>query len=272
MDRPWMKFHTRDWLDNKELRRCSPTSRAILADLMCLAHEGYPYGHLTDKLGSLTELFMAARCVVPIPKFRESIKELKTALRINETTDGILFIKRMVDDEAVRLKRAAGGLLGGNPNLTDDVNYEVNHTNANKVNGLPCERTGADSDSGSLLGFAAELKAQDQQSAEWFASEFWPLAWRKSDKAAARKAFKQHAKTEEKKDAIIAALKEQRDSMLAREPDHRPYMATWLNKLRYEDHEGDPPAQGNNHAPKASGRYVTSAEWDQRHGSGEESA
>lgn len=109
MNYPWMKLHTRDWLDNKELRRCSPLSRSVLADLMCLAHEGVPYGHLTDKVGALTEKYMASRCVVPIGRFRAAVKELKSHGRVDVSATGSLFIERMVADEDLRNRRATGG-------------------------------------------------------------------------------------------------------------------------------------------------------------------
>ena len=153
MNLPWMRFHTRDWLDNKELRRCSPTARAILTDLMCLAHEGEPYGHLADKTGALTTKYMASRCVVTTGQFLRAVSELKQYGRVSQRDDGVLFIARMVEDERIRLARAVGGGKGGNPALVNhELNGKVNHE------GYPClkndSRAGAraDSDSSSLSG------------------------------------------------------------------------------------------------------------------------
>jgi hypothetical protein len=126
MDRPWLQLFTRDWLDNKELRRCSPVSRAVLTDLMCLAHEGEPYGVLADKVGPLTESYMVSRCVVTKAAFRSALKELEAAHRLSKREDGALTVPRMVRDEEVRLKRAAGGVLGGNPKVPRKVNLEPN--------------------------------------------------------------------------------------------------------------------------------------------------
>lgn len=70
---------------------------------------------------------------------------------------------------------------------------------------------------------------------QWFHEEFWPLFWRKRDKAEALKVFKRHATSEAKKNEIIAAVKAELQDMQARQPQHRPYAATWLNKRRYED-------------------------------------
>lgn len=120
MPLPWLKFHTRDWLDSKELRRCSPVARAILADLMCLAHEGEPYGHLSDKIGPMSNEYMAARCFVPLRTFHAAILELKENGRIQQNSD--LFIPRMVADEDLRVRRAAGGQLGGNRQLDPAFN------------------------------------------------------------------------------------------------------------------------------------------------------
>lgn len=128
---PWFKFYGRRWLDNKELRRCSPASRAVLVDLMALAHEGEPYGYLADKVGPLTEQYMASRCVLSPAKFRHALDELKNHDRIKQDDAGRLFIEQMVSEEEVREKRAAGGSRGGNPQLlnrdnTREVDRKVN--------------------------------------------------------------------------------------------------------------------------------------------------
>lgn len=121
---PWMRFYTRDWLDSKELRRCSPTSRAILIDLMCLAQEGFPYGHLADKVGRLTCDYMSSRCMVAPAVFSKSIAELVEYKRIETLPDGTVVIPRMVEDEKNRVKRSEDGGKGGNPKLVKAV---VNH-------------------------------------------------------------------------------------------------------------------------------------------------
>lgn len=117
MQRPWMQLYTRDWLDNKELRRCSPLARAVLLDLMCLANEGTPHGHLADKMGPLTVAYMTSRCFVDSRKFLQALTELETHRRVQRTEDNVLFIARMVDDEKLRIARAEGGKKSvGHPN------------------------------------------------------------------------------------------------------------------------------------------------------------
>ena len=88
----------------------------------------------------------------------------------------------------------------------------------------------------------------------WFDEEFWPRFWGKRDKAEALKAFKRHAVTETKKNQIITALNSELADMQARQPKHRPYAATWLNKRRYEDEFASPEnsdaAQGSHAHPE----------------------
>lgn len=142
-----MKLWTRDWLDSKELRRCSPLARAVLADLMCLANEGQPHGYLADKVGQLTPQFMASRCVISASQFARAVAELIEHGRLSRSENGTLFIQRMVEDEALRVKMAEGGRKGGNPNLVKQkVALEVN-LNANLTDKHARARADSDSDS-----------------------------------------------------------------------------------------------------------------------------
>ncbi len=128
MKRPWMQLFTRDWLDNKELRRCSPESRSVLIDLMCLASEGNPFGFLADDIGPLKDEFMASRCSMTTSKFRRAFLELVKYERVS-TVNGVFSIPRMVRDEEIRRNRIEAGKTGGNPNLVvnQNDNLEVNH-------------------------------------------------------------------------------------------------------------------------------------------------
>lgn len=159
---PWMKFYTRDWLDNKELRRCSPACRSVLVDLMCLAQEGIPYGHLSDKIGPLTTGYMASRCVMTPGAFVKATAELLDHGRIAITKSGVTYIPRMVEDEDIRARRSQDGGKGGNPKL---VKGEVNHKVAVEVK--PEDKVAparADSDSDSL-GVTPSLKEETPERA-----------------------------------------------------------------------------------------------------------
>lgn len=246
MKMPWMQFHTRDWLDNKELRRCSVTARSILADLMCLAHEGEPYGYLCDKFGPLSDEFMAARCFVDLAEFRHAVIELVRFERVSEH-DGKYFIKRMVEDFEVREKRAIGGKLGGNPNLKESLveaaqRLKVNHEVKGKVNlpddlahtkeGLPL----SDSDSGSGSSASMRKKQKEEESDNWFSNVFWPAWPVKENKDPAKKAAR-NIDPQDRGNAVAGILR-QADRIKAQE---RPiHASTWLNNRRWEDEAHTP--------------------------------
>ena len=162
-----MQFHTRDWLDNKELRRCSPAARSVLADLMCLAHEGEPYGHLSDKIGPLSDEFMASRCVVSVAAFRKYLCELVRHERI--VYDGTVYlIARMVRDESIRLSRAAGGIKSINspntfkPKVSEEGYPYTDPSLSNEGDHLSRVRTDARSESGNGSVFSSVSEKENK--------------------------------------------------------------------------------------------------------------
>jgi hypothetical protein len=167
---PWMQLYTRDWLDCKELRRCSFQARAILIDLMAIAHEGYPYGCLTDKFGALSAQFLAARCVVSAEDLDVALTELECYGRIQRNDAGVLYVPRMAKDADLRKKRAAGGKKGGNPKL---VKPKVN------LEGKLEDQPRSDSDSVSLSSLRTSKRKEDAPDFEevnetwkWYQAEY----------------------------------------------------------------------------------------------------
>ena len=72
---------------------------------------------------------------------------------------------------------------------------------------------------------------------------FWEHAWRKDSKQAAHKAWRKQCVTSAILQSVLDAVIAQSAYYLAREPDKRPYMSTWLNQQRWKDELGADPAQ-----------------------------
>lgn len=106
------------WLADAELRCLEPSARGCLVDLMCYAHQGEPYGHVTVSGKPMTD-DMLARLLQLDKKHWADIKRcLVESHRIDiaEHTNCI-FIKRMVRDHEQRMLATEGGKRGGNPNI-----------------------------------------------------------------------------------------------------------------------------------------------------------
>lgn len=111
--RPAFQFYPSDWRNDPGLRLCTAAARGFWMDLLCLMHEGEPYGHLTvlgraaapDALARLT-----GESVVNVKRW---LGELRSNAVFSETAEGVIYSRRMTRDEGVRDARAAGGAAGG---------------------------------------------------------------------------------------------------------------------------------------------------------------
>lgn len=120
--RPSFQFYPGDWLRDTALRTCSVAARGLWIEMICLMHEGQPYGHLKvgDKIIDAPTL---ARMVGSNTRTIKSLLgELLHANVCEMLSDQTIISRRMVRDEEVREKRAAGGSKGGNPKLVDEYN------------------------------------------------------------------------------------------------------------------------------------------------------
>lgn len=111
--RPSFQFYPADWRNDQSLRLVSAGARALWIDMLCLMHEGEPYGHLTAK-GRPMQPAQLARLIGESPAaVKRWLNELIDNEVCSSTDDGIIFSRRMVRDEQVREARAAGGVAGG---------------------------------------------------------------------------------------------------------------------------------------------------------------
>ena len=114
---PAFQFYPGDWRRDMALQRCSLRARGFWLELMCLMHDGTPYGHLATEQGPITDLRVIARLVGGTPReVALALEELDSGGVCSRTAEGVLYSRRMVRDEALRQQRKAWGALSiGHP-------------------------------------------------------------------------------------------------------------------------------------------------------------
>lgn len=116
--RPSFQFYPGDWLHAAELRACSVGARGLCIDMLCLMHQGTPYGYLRIGDKDVPEDILAGMCGVSLEDCQRYLTELECWSVFSRDERGSLFSRRMVRDEEIRLKRAAGGIVSlENPNV-----------------------------------------------------------------------------------------------------------------------------------------------------------
>jgi hypothetical protein len=121
MKRPSFQFYPKEWIWDLALRRCSVGARGVWADLLCLMHEGVPYGHLADERGALPLDFVLRIVGISAEGYAALLAELEAHGVFSRTDTGIVFSRRMVRDEERRATLAANGRRGGRPTKTAAV-------------------------------------------------------------------------------------------------------------------------------------------------------
>lgn len=110
--RPSFQFYPDDWQSDSALGTCSAAARGVWVELLCLMHQGEPYGHLTIN-GQAPSDAMIARCArLNLREVSKGIAELETAGVFQRTPTGTIFSARMVRDEDRRQVKAEAGKLG----------------------------------------------------------------------------------------------------------------------------------------------------------------
>lgn len=118
MKRPSFQFYPGDWINDAALRLVSVGARGAWIDMLCLMHQGTPYGHLKVNHKVILPANLARILGATLPETEGWLGELREAGVFDEADDGGIFSRRMVRDEKLRQVRAAGGKKGGNPALT----------------------------------------------------------------------------------------------------------------------------------------------------------
>lgn len=119
MDHPYIKFWPRDWQGNKKLALCSANARGVWIEMLCIMGQAPRRGYLEVHEGrALSDEEAASLCRYRIRDYLAGKEELAAREVFSvELGTGVIYSRRMVRDEAKRVKGRMDGALGGNPVL-----------------------------------------------------------------------------------------------------------------------------------------------------------
>lgn len=112
MKRPAFQFYPADWRKDMALQSCSVAARGLWIDLLCIAHECEPYGHLTVNGKPMTTAQIGRHTGLTERECAKLVAELEDAGVVSRTEEGAIYSRRMVRDEDLRNRRAEGGKGG----------------------------------------------------------------------------------------------------------------------------------------------------------------
>lgn len=112
MKRPAFQFYPADWRKDMALQSCSVAARGLWMDMLCIAHECEPYGHLTVNGKAMSAAQIGRHTGLTERECQRLIVELDDAGVSSRTDDGTIYSRRMVRDEDLRQRRAEGGKAG----------------------------------------------------------------------------------------------------------------------------------------------------------------
>ncbi len=125
----WSKFAWKDWMSEPTLRACSYAARGLWIDMLCLAHQGTPVGHITlaGRAPTPEELASMLGATGKLREVGKLLAELEAKGVFSRTTEGVIFSRRMVKDTRVAEQARAWGKEGGNPLLNGKEQTSKNH-------------------------------------------------------------------------------------------------------------------------------------------------
>ena len=112
MKRPSFQFYPADWRKDAALQSCSIAAQGLWINLMCIAHECEPYGHLIINGKPMAAAQIGRLVGLSAKECQALIDELSDAGVLSIDEEGAIYSRRMVKDEQVRNARAAGGKAG----------------------------------------------------------------------------------------------------------------------------------------------------------------
>lgn len=109
--RPSFQWYPGDHRRDTAVQACSLEARGLWREMLDLMHDGEPYGHLTAGGVPIDPAQLARIVGATASKLRALLKELDDRNVFSRTDAGVIYSRRMVNDEHKRNVRGAGGAM-----------------------------------------------------------------------------------------------------------------------------------------------------------------
>ncbi len=238
---PYLQFFPDDWLSDEKLRLCSLAARGLWIDLLSLMHKQDRRGYLQQVSGQPLSPEQISRLTgCSVEEVSPLLRELINSGAASVSSDGVIYSRRMVRDEEIRLIRAEAGSKGGKKKAATNSLLRQNpkqksSKHVSKTLAKPLANSGYGIGDGS--GFAAGSGKEEGGGAggrgDGF-DEFWAAYPRRQAKQDAARAWGKLRPDAELRAKILAALEFQK-SWGQWKNGVIPHAATWLNGRRWED-------------------------------------
>ncbi|HEV3443731.1 MAG TPA: hypothetical protein VG099_03760 [Gemmataceae bacterium] len=187
---PFLQFFPSDWLSDECLSTCSLAARGLWIHMLCLMHKNVRRGYLSQGDKALTLAQLARTAGVTTEEAATLVQELETSGVTACNEHGIIYSRRMVRDEALRLVRSEAGRKGGA--VTGDLLKQKSKQKSSKplvsdsgvVFSSEEENAQQRAHTTSLEGVQGEdllkQKAKQKSSETWRLSELWAFHTRRT--------------------------------------------------------------------------------------------
>lgn len=234
MSHRWIKFWPADWKGDPALRMCSLAARGLWIELLSIAHEAEPYGHVLVSSRAPTPRQIAQIVGASERDVVKLLAELEEAGVFSRTDAGVIFSRRMVRDHGKSEEgRAAIAKRWANKGAAQSPNTPPNTPPNRGADSLEAEAE-AEAETDRVLPFGQNSRARRPRapSPTGF-DEFWNLYPAKVGRQAALKAWPRAIRAVGGDAAqIVLALKARLHLF---NPEFTPNPATWLNQGRWDD-------------------------------------
>ncbi len=250
--RPAFQFYPGDWRRDTPLQSCSLASRGLWLEMMNLMHDGTPYGHLQVNEKTITPPLLARMVGAEVKELQPLLVELGTAGVFSRTKNGVIFSRRMVRDEDLRIRRGRHGYLSQQhesvPKLKDLEKVSIKDTSKDTLEDTLAQsfdRSFGGSPASASASASAEKKEKDKEKdtrangARGFAL-FWKNYPKKKGKGGCETWWKKNQPDDVLLGIMLAKIgQEQRSSQWQKlDGNYIPFPATWLKQRRWEDDNG----------------------------------